>query len=119
MLDKEAIEKYDTSGMHKVYDDWPKIARYAYESDLESIDFKNINHILFLGMGGSGALGDIFNSILSKTNVHVSIVKGYLLPKTVNSKTLLVATSVSGNTVEILTALESSLKSVKTSMLYA
>ena len=37
-------------------------------------------------MGGSGAIGDIFASILSKTKIHVSIVKGYLIPKTVNTK---------------------------------
>lgn len=96
--------------MYKVYDNWPKIARESYESDLEPVDFTDIEHIVFVGMGGSGALGDIFHSILSKTNIHVTITKGYLLPKTVNSKTLLVATSVSGNTIELLTALESSLK---------
>ena len=38
-------------------------------------------------MGGSGTIGDIFSSILSKTDVHVSIVKGYELPKTVDEKT--------------------------------
>jgi len=30
-------------------------------------------------MGGSGAIGDVFSSILSKTNIHVNVVKGYLL----------------------------------------
>ncbi|MDX1373411.1 MAG: SIS domain-containing protein, partial [Nitrososphaeraceae archaeon] len=64
------------------------------------------NHIVFAGMGGSGALGDIFFSILSKTNIHVTLVKGYLLPKTVDSNTLVVTTSVSGNTVETLTVLD-------------
>lgn len=107
MLDKETLEKYDPSGMHKVYDKWPKIARDAYESDLEPIDFKNIDHIVFAGMGGSGAIGDLFSSILSKSNIHVSLVKGYLLPKTVDKNTLVVTTSVSGNTVETLTVLDS------------
>ena len=110
VLDYSQIEKYDPSGIHKVYDNWPKIAREAYESDLEPIEFKYIDHIVFVGMGGSGAMADIFNSILSKTNIHVSIVKGYLLPKTVDSQTLVIATSVSGNTIETLTALKSSLE---------
>lgn len=96
--------------MHTIYDRWPEIAKNAYNSNLEPVDFKNINHIIFAGMGGSGALGDIFSAILSKTNVHVSVVKGYLLPKTVNSNTVVVPTSVSGNTVETLTILNSAKK---------
>jgi glucose/mannose-6-phosphate isomerase len=96
--------------MYAIYDRWPEIAKNAYNSNLEPVDFKNINHIIFAGMGGSGALGDIFSAILSKTNVHVSVVKGYLLPKTVNSNTVVVPTSVSGNTVETLAILDSAKK---------
>jgi len=107
MLDYSQLEKYDPSGMHKVYDNWPKIAREAYESDLEPIEFKDIDHIVFSGMGGSGTIGDLFLSVLSKTPIHVTVVKGYVLPKTVDSKTLVVATSVSGNTVETITTAES------------
>ncbi len=110
MLDYSQIEKYDPSGIHKIYDKWPEIARDAYESDLEPVNFKNIDHIVFAGMGGSGAIGDLFASILSKTNIHVSIVKGYLLPKTVDKNTLVVTTSVSGNTIETLTVLNSAHK---------
>jgi glucose/mannose-6-phosphate isomerase len=110
LLDYSQIEKYDLSGMHKIYDQWPQIAKDAYDSDLESVDFKNIDHIVFAGMGGSGAIGDLFASILSKTNIHVSIVKGYLLPKTVDKNTLVVTTSVSGNTIETMTVLDSAHK---------
>lgn len=107
ILDYSQIKKYDPSGMHKVYDKWPQIARDSYEADLEEVNFDEINHIVFGGMGGSGAIGDLFFSILSKTQIHVTVVKGYLLPKTVNSKTLIVATSASGNTVETLTIVKS------------
>ena len=99
------MDKIDSQGMYKIYDKWPAIARDTFESTLESINFKNIDHIVFAGMGGSGAIGDLFSSILSKTNIHVSVVKGYLLPKTVDKNTLIVATSVSGNTQETLTIL--------------
>jgi len=104
------LEKYDLSGMHKIYDNWPHIARKAYESDLEPVDFKGVNYIVFSGMGGSGSIGDLFFSILSKTTVHVTVVKGYLLPKTVDSNTLLITTSISGNTVETLSTLESAME---------
>ena len=96
--------------MHKTYDKWPEIAKEAYESKLDAVDLKNINHIIFAGMGGSGAIGDIFSSILSKTATHVCVIKGYTLPKTVDSNTLVVTTSISGNTSETLTILDSAKK---------
>jgi glucose/mannose-6-phosphate isomerase len=102
VLDISAIKKFDSQGMYKIYDKWPEIAVKSFESNQESIDFGQIDHIVFAGMGGSGAIGDIFSAILSKTNTHVNVVKGYHLPKTVNAKTLVIAISISGNTDEII-----------------
>ena len=99
------MDKVDKQGMYKVYDKWPEIASTSYHENAEHIDYKNIDHIVFAGMGGSGAVGDLFTSILSKTDIHVNLVKGYHLPKTVDKNTLVVATSVSGNTVETLSVL--------------
>ena len=110
MLTKDDLEKNDCDGMHNVYDKWPRIARDAYDSDLQSVDFKDIDNVVFSGMGGSGAIGDLFSSILSKTNIHTTVVKGYELPKTVDENTLVVITSISGNTIETLTTLESATK---------
>lgn len=109
MLDLALMDKIDKQGMYKIYDEWPQMAKIAYGSTCEPVDYKNIDHVVFAGMGGSGAIGDLFSAILSKTNMHVSIVKGYLLPKTANKNTLVVATSVSGNTVETMTVLKSAI----------
>ena len=109
-MDIATLEKYDTEKMYKIYDKWPEIARQSFESEQKIVDFKNIDHIVFVGMGGSGGIGDLFSSILSKTNIHVSLVKGYLLPNTVDKNTLVVVTSVSGNTDETLTVLKSTKK---------
>jgi len=109
-LDYSTLAKFDKQKIHEIYDRWPEIARNCYESENDIIHFDNITHIVFAGMGGSGAIGDIFYSILSKTKIHVSVVKGYLLPSTVDSETLVVPTSISGNTLEILTILESAKK---------
>jgi glucose/mannose-6-phosphate isomerase len=109
-LDISTIEKYDSKKMYKVYDKWPEMARKSFESNQESINFENIDHIVFVGMGGSGLIGDVFSAILSKSDIHVSIVKGYLLPKTVDKNTLIIITSVSGNTSETLTTLNSAKK---------
>ena len=105
MLTIPTIKRYDTKEMYKVYDKWPDLARESYESANDELDFKNIDHIVFSGMGGSGTIGDIFASILSKSHIHTSVVKGYTLPSTVDSNTLVMATSVSGNTEETLSAL--------------
>jgi len=110
LLDISSIEKFDPQGMYKVYDMWPQIARESYELDLEPIDFKEIDHVVFCGMGGSGTIGDLFSAILSKTDIHVKVVKGYILPKTVDENTLVVTTSISGNTVETMTNLSSANK---------
>ena len=110
MLDLESLEKYDSQKMYKIYEKWPEIAKEQYDHNFPKVDFQNISNIIFAGMGGSGTIGDIFSSILSKTDIHVNVVKGYLLPKTVNNNSLVVVTSVSGNTDETLNILESTQK---------
>jgi len=96
--------------MYKIYDEWPKIARKSFESQEKVFHLENIEHIVIAGMGGSGAIGDILSSILSKTKIHVNVIKGYVLPTTVDANTLVITISVSGNTVETLSALESAHK---------
>ena len=110
MIDSSRLDKVDSLGMCKVYDKWPEIAESSFNMDYEPIEYDKIDHIVFAGMGGSGSLGDIFSAIMSKSNVHVSVVKGYHLPKTVNSDTLVVTTSISGNTTETLSVLNSATK---------
>ena len=94
------LSDVDKLKMFKVYDEWPKIASYNYFNNHKRLTFQNIKHIVFVGMGGSGTIGDIFSSILSKSKIHVSVVKGYHLPLTADSDSLVVVTSISGNTAE-------------------
>lgn len=110
MFDLASLEKFDSQEMHKVYDRWPEIAKESYFSNLSLIEYERCSHIVFAGMGGSGAIGDIFSAILSKTNTHVTIVKGYYLPKTVTSDSVVVVTSVSGNTTETISLLKNAIK---------
>lgn len=96
--------------MHEVYDNWPALCKEYYEKNYSPMELKEITHIIFVGMGGSGAIGDVLSSILSKTKIHLDVVKGYHLPKTADSKTLVVATSASGNTSETLNILSNARK---------
>lgn len=106
LLDHSYLKQIDAASMHRVYDDWPNLARESYESQMQKLDFDSVDHIIFCGMGGSGALGDIFASILSKKPIHVSIVKGYHLPSTTNNDSLVIATSISGDTTETLSVMK-------------
>ena len=104
------LENIDVDNMFKTYDNWPKIARDSFDNKFQKLDVKNIDHLVFAGMGGSGTIGDTIRAILSKEDIHVSVVKGYRLPKTVDNNTLVVTTSVSGNTSETLEILKSTKK---------
>jgi glucose/mannose-6-phosphate isomerase len=110
MMMSKILETYDKSEMHLVYDDWPKLALEAYQSIDRKIEYKNISHLVFVGMGGSGASGEILDGVLSKSDIHVSVVKGYHLPNPVDSGTLVIVASVSGNTEEALTVLNNAVK---------
>lgn len=101
------LERIDKKFMFRTYDKWPEIAIESFETEFEKINVEEIDHIVFAGMGGSGSIGDTISAILSKKDIHISNVKGYLLPKTVDSKTLVITTSVSGETAETLAVLES------------
>jgi glucose/mannose-6-phosphate isomerase len=71
LIDKTSLEKFDSQGIHKVYDMWPEIAKKSYFSNLSQMEYKKWDHIVFAGMEGSGAIGDIFSAILSKTSTYV------------------------------------------------
>jgi len=109
-MNLEELEKIDSKKMYQTYDKWPEIAKDGFDNDFEKFDAKGIDNIVFSGMGGSGSIGDVISAILSKEDIHVSNVKGYHLPKTVDSNTLVISTSVSGNTKETLTVLEKAQK---------
>jgi len=105
LLTLEEVQKIDSESMYARYDEWPEVAEESYNRDIPKVDLKDIDHVVFAGMGGSGTIGDIFSSILSKRQIHVTVVKGYHLPKTIDDRTLVVCTSISGNTNETLSIL--------------
>lgn len=110
-MNNSDLLKFDISGICKAYDRWPDIAEEVYEKDsYEILDFKNIKHVAFAGMGGSGSVGEIFSSILSESGIHTSVIKSHLLPKTINDETLVVITSNSGNTDESLSIIQEAKK---------
>ncbi len=106
----EDLQKIDRDRMYEYYDKWPELARQSYEKEFVIPEFSDVDHIVFAGMGGSGSISDIISSILSKKNIHVSVIKGYILPKTVDKNTVIVITSISGNTDETISLLLNSMR---------
>lgn len=75
-------------------------------SELKACDAK-IQNVLICGLGGSGIGGTIINDLVSdKVGVPVSASKDYSIPHFVGKKTLVIASSYSGNTEETLFALK-------------
>ena len=104
------LKEIDGKRMFETYDNWPNISSSIFETEIKKIDMKDVDHIVFAGMGGSGSLGDVMSSILSKEDIHVSVVKGYHLPNTINTNSLVVTTSISGNTKETVSILRDAYK---------
>lgn len=65
----------------------------------------DIEHVVVLGMGGSGVAGDILTAVAAPfMPVPVTVVKGYEAPPSIGDGTLCFAISYSGNTEETLEA---------------
>jgi len=70
-----------------------------------------ITNVVICGMGGSGIGGDVLAELLrNELSVPVTINKGYSLPGFVNSTTLLILSSYSGNTEETLACARAAVK---------
>ena len=67
--------------------------------------FENIANVVICGLGGSGIGGEIIRQwLLNSSKIPITVSHRYDLPRFVNSETLVIACSYSGNTEETLTA---------------
>lgn len=90
--------------MHDLIANFPNNLKQAATDFDKSIIHENrttFTNIVVCGLGGSGFTGDLINDICrNDLNVPFIVVKGYRLPTFVNSNTLLIIASYSGNTEE-------------------
>ena len=99
------LRKYDRSGMIDVLDSYPKQCKEAielghgFQPDLPP----RPERVIVCGMGGSAMAGEIARRF---SRVPVVVNRNYTLPAFLNSRTLLVAVSYSGNTAETLSGLD-------------
>lgn len=100
--------RLDTLGMFELTAGLPEQARQAAQDarGLDGLPEKEaIEHVVVLGMGGSGVAGDILQAAAGPfMSVPVMTVKSYELPAFVGDGSLVFAISCSGNTEETLEA---------------
>ncbi|RJP25436.1 MAG: bifunctional phosphoglucose/phosphomannose isomerase [Candidatus Omnitrophota bacterium] len=73
--------------------------------------YDDIKHVIICGMGGSAIGGDILRAYASReAALPIEVVRNYILPRYVDSKSLVVVSSYSGNTEETLSSYEEAKK---------
>ncbi|MBL7036565.1 SIS domain-containing protein [Candidatus Microgenomates bacterium] len=98
--------KLDSMGIGKALQLFPdqikRTFKESLESNLEKLDFDSV---VITGMGGSSNAGKMIASWQEDTNnIPIVVYNDYGLPSWVNSKTLVVLNSYSGNTEETISA---------------
>jgi glucose/mannose-6-phosphate isomerase len=115
-LDDPAVyQRLDPSGMIERIGDLPQQCRMAWSGAVDlplPPDFSNVDKVVILGMGGSAIGGDIVSSLALKSGKAAVIVqRDYYLPRWVDERTLVIASSYSGNTEETISAFSEALQS--------
>lgn len=108
------IEKLDKGGIlasiagltDQMKQGWEEVGKIKFPSE-----FKEVNNIAVAGMGGSALGARIIDSLSAdRLRVPLTIATDYVLPYFVNSKTLVVVSSYSGNTEETVNAVHDAIK---------
>lgn len=110
-LTKEEMVRTDPGDMYGRIYDFPMQLLDGYrlpiQEGAEPISADGIDQIVVAGMGGSAIGGDIIRSYLSyDLRIPILINRNYRLPASVNERSLVIASSYSGNTEETLSAFD-------------
>ncbi|GBC75244.1 hypothetical protein HRbin06_00560 [archaeon HR06] len=105
--DIDEIKKIDKKGMIFYYLRWNEIFREAFNIPLYFPPKRDYQNIIFGGMGGSIIAGEIISDWLYfKSRFPIFTVMDYHLPNFADSNTLVIISSVSGETEESLSLLK-------------
>ena len=112
--DMKIYSQYDPEGMLGRIKELPMQCRQAWEAamNLKLPDgYADVNKVVVLGMGGSAIGADLVKSLVAaEAKIPVIVHRDYGMPAFVDEKTLLIASSYSGNTEETLSGFEPALK---------
>ncbi len=77
----------------------------AWGKTIPALDIKNVNAIIFCGMGGSAISGNLaINFLRDELRLPFIVNRSYSLPSWAGKETLVIASSYSGNTEETVAA---------------
>jgi glucose/mannose-6-phosphate isomerase len=117
------ITKLDTQNMFEMVFKWPELIQEVYSTDISipstieigkyKLKYKvQISHVMICGMGGSAVSGDYIKTYFEKSlTTPFTVQRNYYLPKYVDSSSLVIVISYSGNTEETISSLISAIKS--------
>lgn len=112
--DLTIFQKMDPDGMLARLKELPMQCRQAWQAVMSfelPADYKDVDKVVILGMGGSAIGGDLVKSLVQyEAKIPVIVHRDYGLPAFVDDRTLLIASSYSGNTEETLSGFEPALK---------
>ncbi len=112
--DPQVFKQYDPEGMLTHLHEMPLLCQRAWQMAMKfdlPQDYASVDKVVILGMGGSAIGGDLAASLaLSEARLPIIVCRGYELPAFTDTKTLVIASSYSGNTEETLASFEQALK---------
>ena len=112
--DLHVFKQYDPEGMLARIHEMPWQCEQAWQTAMSfdlPPDYASVNKVVILGMGGSAIGSDLVRSLtLNEAKVPILIQRDYDLPAFVDDRTLVIASSYSGNTEETLSAFTQALK---------
>jgi glucose/mannose-6-phosphate isomerase len=112
--DPRILKQYDPEGMLNHLHRLPQLCQQAWQMALSfklPTDYADIDKVLVLGMGGSAIGGDLAASLTQdEARLAIIVCRGYELPAFTDARTLVIASSYSGNTEETLASFEKALK---------
>ena len=103
--------KVDRSNLKADYDAWPELAKSSWADSQPHQLERSYASILFVGMGGSGIVGELMADIAAEQEAcRIDVLKDYHLPKFYTSDTLVVGISCVGDTEETISVLNEAVK---------
>ncbi len=112
--DIQLFKQYDPAGMLDRLHEMPEQCQRAWELAMDfdlPQDYRDIDNVVVLGMGGSAIGGDLVGSLaVVEAKVPVMVHRNYDLPAFVDARTLIIASSYSGMTEETLSAFNRALE---------
>jgi glucose/mannose-6-phosphate isomerase len=112
MLDEpELFERADPHRARDVLSEFPAQCRTALKlSATPALSIARPALVVLAGMGGSAAGAELIVGCAARLDVPIIVHRGYGLPATAGRRTLVVASSYSGETAEVLSAAETALE---------